>query len=57
MGRGENKNKLRKMAEGFGPSKTHVRAIKSQLAIKKGLRPFVLIPCLPLHTWPHFGRT
>jgi len=50
----KNKNKLRKMAENFGPNKTQVRAIKSQLTIRKGLRPFLLILCLPLHTSPHF---
>jgi hypothetical protein len=32
----KNKNKLRKMAESFGRNKTRVRAIKSQLAIRKG---------------------
>lgn len=54
---GGKKKKLRKIAEGFASSKTQIRAIKSQLAIRKGLRPFVLKLCLPLHTSSHFRRT
>ena len=50
----KKKKKLRKIAEGFGPDKTQFRAIKSQLAVRKSIRPFVLILCLPLHNSPHF---
>jgi hypothetical protein len=46
------KKKLRKMAEIFGSSKTQVRAIKSQLAVRKWLRPFVLI-CVYRYTLCH----
>jgi hypothetical protein len=49
------KKKLTKMAEGFVPNKTQVRVIKPQLPVRKGLRPFVLILCLPLQTSPPFG--